>query len=60
MVSADGIFRRRTDFPNIPYAWDRELKAIERMNLPADMLEAVLGGNAAEFFGIGRGDGTDR
>ncbi len=23
-----------SDFPNIPYAWDREIKAIQKMNLP--------------------------
>lgn len=41
-----------TDFPNIPYAWDRELMAIRSAGLPADHLARLLGGNAAEFFGI--------
>jgi len=39
-----------TDFPNVPYAWDRELKKIEAMRLPPDALEALLGGTARAFF----------
>jgi len=39
-----------SDFPNIPYAWDRELKRLARCAIAADRLEAILGGNAAEFF----------
>lgn len=38
-----------TDFPNIPYAWDREVRALERMVRP-DALEAILGGTARAFF----------
>lgn len=41
-----------SDFPNIPYAWDRELKRIEASNLPEAFLELLLEGNASEFFGI--------
>lgn len=41
-----------TDFPNIPYAWDREIKLIHKMNLPGKLLERVMGKNAAEFFSI--------
>ena len=41
-----------TDFPNIPYAWDREIRHLLGEDLRADQLEAVLGGNAAEFYGI--------
>ena len=48
-----------SDFSNIPYAWDRELKIIRRMKLPGDVLEAVLGGNAAEFFNIDNRKGED-
>ncbi|MFC1834036.1 amidohydrolase family protein [Thermodesulfobacteriota bacterium] len=40
-----------TDFPNIPYAWDRELKRLCRMGLDARSLELVLGGNMERFFG---------
>lgn len=39
-----------TDFPNIPYAWDREIRRLLRMNLPSGSLEQILGGNAAEFY----------
>lgn len=39
-----------TDFPNLPYAWDREvLRLVERRWSP-DALEAVLGGNASVLF----------
>jgi len=42
-----------SDFPNIPYAWDRELKVLEDEGLSADELEMVLAKNAAALFGIG-------
>ncbi len=41
-----------SDFPNIPYAWDRELKCIRRAGLDAMALEGVLGKNAARFYGF--------
>lgn len=41
-----------TDFPNIPFAWDRELKEIVKARLPERNLERLLGKNAAELFGI--------
>ena len=41
-----------TDFPNIPYAWDREIKALKAMNLEHRTLEKILGGNAENFFGL--------
>lgn len=41
-----------TDFPNLPYAWDREIKKIAAMNLSDHRLRALLGENAAEFYGI--------
>jgi predicted TIM-barrel fold metal-dependent hydrolase len=40
-----------TDFPNLPYAWDRELNAIRALKLPAGDEANVLGGNAARLFG---------
>jgi predicted TIM-barrel fold metal-dependent hydrolase len=40
-----------TDFPNVPFAWDREVKALERMVRP-DALEKILGGTARAFFGL--------
>jgi len=41
-----------TDFPNIPYAWDRELRRMEKMGLDAESLRKILGDNAAALFGI--------
>ncbi len=41
-----------TDFPNIPYAWDRELKHLTALKLPAHDEASVLGGNALRLFGV--------
>jgi len=41
-----------TDFPNLPYAWDRELRRVVAMGLDDADLARVLGGNARAFFGI--------
>ncbi len=41
-----------SDFPNIPFAWDRELKEMEKLHLPEEDLKRILGKNAAEFFSI--------
>lgn len=41
-----------SDFPSIPFAWDRELKALEKCEIPSDTLERITGRNAAEFFGF--------
>jgi predicted TIM-barrel fold metal-dependent hydrolase len=40
-----------TDFPIVPYAWDRELRWIAGAGLPADRLALVLGKNAERFYG---------
>ena len=45
-----------SDFPNIPYAWDRELKRLRDMRLDADRMERILGRNAAVFFGLETSD----
>ncbi|RYE88864.1 MAG: amidohydrolase [Myxococcales bacterium] len=42
-----------TDFPNLPYAWDRELRAIDALGLPAAERHALLAGNALRLFGEG-------
>jgi hypothetical protein len=39
-----------SDFPNIPYAWDRELKWLRNSELPQEKLEWILGKSAADFF----------
>jgi predicted TIM-barrel fold metal-dependent hydrolase len=41
-----------SDFPNIPHAWDRELKKLEAMALPQQDLERILSKNAQTFFNI--------
>ncbi len=38
-----------TDFPNIPCDWDTELKWL-RANLSREVLDKILGGNAARLF----------
>ena len=39
-----------TDFPNLPYAWDRELKKLIEHKLPEEQIAAILGGNARAIF----------
>lgn len=41
-----------TDFPNLPYAWDHELRKINSLGLPAHQLAMLMGGNAAALFSI--------
>ena len=41
-----------SDFPNIPYAWDRELKKLKSMDIPRDALEKISGNNAVDFFSL--------
>ena len=41
-----------TDFPNIPYAWDRELTKLSGLGLPQEHQARILAGNALDFFGI--------
>ena len=41
-----------TDYPNIPYAWDRELKRLCKMNLSEESLALILGRNAKTLFSI--------
>ena len=41
-----------SDFPNIPYAWDRELKYFTKGRLSNDALELILYKNAVNFFKI--------
>lgn len=39
-----------TDFPNLPYAWDRELARLCALGLPEEALAKVLGGTARALF----------
>ena len=41
-----------SDFPNIPYAWDRELKWLRDSHLGDDKLDMILNINAADFFNL--------
>jgi len=41
-----------TDFPNLPYAWDREIKNLVRLDLSANSLAKILGQNACQFYSI--------
>jgi predicted TIM-barrel fold metal-dependent hydrolase len=41
-----------SDFPNLPYAWDRELRQFNKLDLPEDSLSLILGKNATEFYAI--------
>lgn len=41
-----------SDFPNIPYAWDRELKTLKQASLSSEDLEWVLHKSAEIFFDI--------
>jgi predicted TIM-barrel fold metal-dependent hydrolase len=42
-----------SDFPNIPYAWDRELRRLKKAGLSQENLEWILGKSAAGFFSLG-------
>ena len=41
-----------TDFPNIPYAWDRELKKLMEYPLGPEAQANILGGNAKVLFNL--------
>jgi predicted TIM-barrel fold metal-dependent hydrolase len=45
-----------SDFPNLPYAWDRELQQIARLNLTPERLSRLLSQNAIEFYVINMGE----
>ncbi len=41
-----------TDFPNLPYAWDRELGKLAALKLSEESQARLLGANARALFGI--------
>ena len=41
-----------TDFPNLPYAWDREIRRLIELKLSDATLERILGKNTLEFYQI--------
>jgi predicted TIM-barrel fold metal-dependent hydrolase len=40
-----------TDFPNLPYAWDREIKVLSDLGISEDLLEKLVGANALALYG---------
>lgn len=42
-----------SDFPNIPYAWDREIKKIQKMDVPVESFSLIMGRNSIDFFSLG-------
>ncbi|MEU3842191.1 amidohydrolase family protein [Streptomyces sp. NPDC028635] len=45
-----------SDFPNIPYSYAHQLRALERLDLGRDWLRAVCHDNAAALFGLSGGN----
>lgn len=45
-----------SDFPNLPYAWDREIQKLCSLNLARGRLSKLLHKNAAEFYSINTGE----
>ncbi len=45
-----------SDFPNLPYAWDREIQKLCNLNLARERLSKLLYQNAAEFYAINMGE----
>lgn len=41
-----------SDFPNLPYAWDRELVRLARLGLAPETLAAIAAGNAKRLYGV--------
>lgn len=41
-----------TDFPNLPYAWDREIRKFAEFNLPEETNHQILYLNALNFYAI--------
>jgi hypothetical protein len=41
-----------SDFPSIPYAWDRELNELKAAGITRDLLGRICWKNAADFFDL--------
>jgi hypothetical protein len=41
-----------SDFPNIPYAWEIEIKVLKAAEIPPQTLECISYKHAVEFFNI--------
>ena len=46
-----------SDFPNLPYAWDRELRAVAASDLSDERIELLTDKVASEFFELERSQG---
>lgn len=46
-----------SDFPNLPYAWDRELRAVAASDLSDERIELLTDKVASEFFELERSPG---
>ncbi|MDI3281669.1 amidohydrolase family protein [Polyangium sp. 15x6] len=40
-----------SDFPNVPYAWDREIKRLAALGMREEELAGIVGGNAKRLYG---------
>ncbi len=49
-----------SDFPNIPYAWDRELRCVESSAISRGAIDRITWKNAAELFDIALLPGPSR
>jgi predicted TIM-barrel fold metal-dependent hydrolase len=49
-----------SDFPNIPFSWDRELRWLQRLPLSEKALSLILSRNAAQFYQISTSPDTPR
>ncbi|HKY63531.1 MAG TPA: amidohydrolase family protein [bacterium] len=49
-----------TDFPNIPYPWNREKLALEAMGLGPELEKKIFHDNAARLLALGPGEFADR
>ncbi|MBW1780261.1 MAG: amidohydrolase [Deltaproteobacteria bacterium] len=41
-----------SDFPNIPYSWDRELKELKAVHISHEVMEKICYKNAVDFFSL--------
>ena len=41
-----------TDFPNLPYAWDREARCLEALGLPEATSRRIFSENARRVFSL--------
>ena len=46
-----------SDWPMIPYAWDRELRKLQEWALPEEALSQILRKTAEDFYAIDGSDG---